>query len=216
MNRFRTFNTAALAAATVVLATAALAGCTPAGGPPAGPAEPEPTVTVTVTPEPEAPRADYGFTFFEEATIGSTWDEMSAQLHYPVGGIDQPWNDQVCAHYGLVWGTELSTTYAFMDEGQVGFFYTSRLFAADGASFPLNAEGVGVGSTEAQLLAAYPTAVVDDFVDMGAGDIHRITVDDPDSDSKYVFGISSGSAVVDLLQWGPIAGNQWSHLCTGF
>lgn len=216
MNRFRTFSTAALAAATAVLATTALVGCTPAGGEPSVSGEPEPTITVTVTPEPEAPRADYGFTFFEEATMGSTWDEMSSQLHYPVGGIDEPWNDQVCPHYGLVWGTQLVTTHAFMDGGRVGFFYTNRFLASDSASFPRNTEDVGVGSTEAQLLAAYPDAVVDDFTDLGAGDIHRITVDDPGSDSKYVFGISSGSSAVDLLQWGPLAGTQWSHLCGGF
>lgn len=216
MNRFHTLST--LGTATIALAALALAGCAPVPGGPAATPDPEPvpTVTVTATPEPEAPRPDYGFTFFEEATIGSTWEEMSDQLNYPVAGIDEPWNDSVCPHYGLVWGTELVTTYAFMDEGEVGFFYTNRLFAADSASFPRNAEGVGVGSTEAEILAAYPTAVVDDYTDLGAGDIHRITVDDPDSDSKYVFGITSSSAVVDLLQWGPIAGNQWSHLCGGF
>ena len=49
----------------------------------------------------------------------------------------------------------------------------------------------------------------------GTGRIELVS-DDPDSDSKYVFGISDGSAVVDLLQWGPGAGTQWSHLCTGF
>lgn len=195
-----------------------LAGCTPISGIPFGGSSPEPvpTVTVTATPAPEGPRADYGFTFFEEATMGSTWDEMSAQLHYEVAGIDQPWNDQVCPHYGLVWGTELVRTYAFMDEGHVGMFYTNRGIAADSASFPRNSEGVGVGSTEAQILAAYPAAVVDDYTDIGAGEIHRITVDDPDSDSKYVFGISASNSVVDLLQWGPLAGNQWSHLCSGF
>lgn len=46
------------------------------------------------------------------------------------------------------------------------------------------------------------------MVDLGAGDIDTITVDDPDSDS--------GSTTVDLLQWGPDAGTQWSHLCGGF
>lgn len=214
MNSFRTLST--LGTATIALATLALVGCAPVSGGPTATPDPAPTVTVTAPPEPDTPRADYGFTFFEEATMGSTWAEMSSQLNYPVAGIDQPWNDSVCPHYGLVWGTELVTTYAFMDENQVGFFYTSRLFADDSAPFPRNSEGVGVGSTEAQILAAYPTAVVDDFTDIGAGDIHRITVDDPASDSKYVFGISSGSAVVDLLQWGPLAGNQWSHLCTGF
>ena len=77
---------------------------------------------------------------------------------------------------------------------------------------------MGVGSTQAEVLAAYPSAVVDSYTDLGAGDMTRITVDDPASDSKYVFAIngSAGANVVDLLQWGPGAGTQWSHLCSGF
>lgn len=196
-----------------------LVACAPEGGvpSPSGSAEPTPTVTATPAPEPTV-EPDYGFTFFHGATIGSTWEEMSAQLHYQVGGIDQPWNDQVCPHYGLVWGTEILTTYAFMDEGRAGFFYTNMGLATPSASFPRNAEGVGIGSTMAEILAAYPSAVVDTFTDLGAGEMTRITVDDPDSDSKYVFAIngSAGTDVVDLLQWGPMAGNQWSHLCSGF
>lgn len=64
-------------------------------------------------------------------------------------------------------------------------------------------------------MAAFPTAVLGSMTDLGAGDITTITVDDPDSDSKYVYGFSGGSTV-DLLQWGPEAGHQWSHLCGGF
>jgi hypothetical protein len=202
----------ALGIASAALVAVALAGCTPTGGP-SEPGEPEPTVTVTVTPEPEA-TPDFGFTFFEQAQVGSTWDQLSAQLHYPVAGIEE------CPWYGAVWNSEIATTYAFTDSSNPGagvsFFYTNRFLAADGASFPRNAEGVGVGSTQAQVVAAYPTAVVGSHDDLGAGHITTITVDDPDSDSVYVFGLSEGRAVVDLLQWGPNAGNQWSHLCTGF
>lgn len=203
------------------VAALVLTGCTPGGGgtPSGGSPEPVPTVTVTATPEPiETP--DYGFTFFEEATMGSTWAEMSSQLHYGVQGINQPWNDLVCPQYGQVWGTELLQTYAFMDADDLAagtkFFFTFASSESIG-SYPLNAEGVGVGSTKAEILAAYPSAVVDSYRDVGAGDLTRITVDDPDSDSKYVFAISESSEddVVDYLQWGPWAGGQWSHLCLG-
>lgn len=146
-------------------ATLLLTGCAPTGDTPS--ADPAPTVTVTATPEPAAAQPDYGFTFFEEAQMGSAWDQMSAQLHYPVGGIDE------CPWYGAVWNSELTSTYAFMDSTNMAvgtrFFYTNRLFAADGASFPRNAESVGVGSTQVQVIAAYPGAVVGTHNDLGAG-----------------------------------------------
>ena len=178
------------------------------------PPSPSPSATETSAPtEPDGPRADYGFTFFEEAQIGSTFAQISEQLHYPVGPYDG------CPYYGSVWNTELFTTSAFTDvdnpSGPVVFFYSNRFLAPDDASFPRNAEGVGIGSTEADILGAYPAAVVETTTDPGAGPLTKYTVDDPDSDSKYVFAISDGSAVVDLLQWGPEAGGQWSHLCGG-
>lgn len=195
-----------------IAAVFVLAGCAPST-PTSDPA-PVPTVTVTATPDAAAPLPDFGFTFFEQAQIGSTWDEMSAQLHYPVGGAAE------CPWYGGVWNSELTTTYAYTSPQDAGtgasMFYTHRLAAADGAPFPRNAENVGVGSTQEAVVAAYPDAIVGSIDDLGVGTITTITVDDPDSDSKYVFGISDGSAVVNLLQWGPRAGTQWSHLCTGF
>ncbi|MEO6942503.1 MAG: hypothetical protein ABI238_04995 [Terrimesophilobacter sp.] len=196
------------------LALFMLAGCTPAPSSSASP-EPVPTVTVTVTPAPVA-EPDYGFTFFHAATIGSSWAQMSAQLHMPVGPFDG------CPWYGTVWSTELASTTAFLDSRNPAtgatFFYTNYLLATSGASFPRNSEGVGVGSSKSEVLAAYPSAVVDTYTDLGAGNMTRITVAEPSSGSKYVFAItgSAGANVVDLLQWGPGAGSQWSHLCTGF
>ena len=211
---------APLAAVTFALA---LTACDPPSPSPSGSDGPVPavTVTVSVTPSPSAAPAepDFDFTHFRGAQIGTTWADMGAALHTAVGGIDT--YEYSCPWYGALWNTELVTTHAFTDTANPNagstFFYTQRFLATDAGPFPRNAEGVGVGSTQAQVLAAYPSAVVAGVHDEGAGDITAITVSDPaGSGSKYVFGLTSGPAIVDLLQWGPGAGNQWSHLCTGF
>lgn len=204
-----------LVSAGVIAVAAAflIAGCAPA---PAGApsADPAPTVTVTATPEPAEPRADFGFTFFHEAQTGATWAEMSQQLNYQVSGHEE------CPHYGPVWQTVPMNTYAFIpsDDPSAGalFFYSSLHVADPAGPLPRNAENVGLGSTQAQVVAAYPDAVVGTYGDLTAGELTTITVEDPDSDNKYVFAMTSGSSVVDLLQWGgPGTGGQWGHLCSG-
>jgi hypothetical protein len=209
VNKLVSAGVAAVAAAFLI------SGCTPmpAGDPTTAPVA---TVTVTATPAPDSPgeRPDFGFTFFEEAQIGATWDELSDQLNYPVTGYE------VCPHYGVVWQTDTMYTHAMMDTSDMAagvFLFYSEIGIADPAShFPRNAEGVGLGSTQAEVVAAYPDAVVGAYSDITRGDLTTITVEDPDGDNRYVFALTTGSTVVDLLQWGlPGTGGQWGHLCDG-
>lgn len=195
----------------ILVALFTLAGCaTPA--PPAA-ETPAPTVTVTVEPsaEPEV-LADYGFTFFRGGQLSAAdFATFSTQFGSPVAGIAEcPWYAEVEQH-----GADVAT-YAFTDPRGIDpgilFFYTQD-FSTGTPGLPRNAEGVGVGSTQAELLAAYPGAVVDVYEDLSVGPMTRITVDDPDSDSKYVFAITDGASAVNLLQWGTTAGTQWAHLC---
>ncbi len=197
----------------IVVTSIALTGCaTPA--PPAA-QTPAPTVTVTVepTPEPEPEvLADYGFTYFRGGQLSAPdFATFSTQFGSPVTGIAEcPWYAQVETH-----GAD-AFTFAFTDPEGIDpgilFFYTQD-FSAGAPGLPRNAEGIGVGSTEAEVLAAYPGAVVDAYEDISVGPMTRITVDDPATDSKYVFAITEGSPAVNLLQWGTAAGTQWAHLC---
>lgn len=199
------------AAAVLVAAAFALSSCaTPA--PPAA-ETPAPTVTITVTPspEPEVALGDFGFTYYGSGTIDAAdVAELELQLGATVDvPAECPWYPTVATH-----GTFASTHAFFDSRGErdgVLFFYTLEM--GDDGDMPRNVEGIGVGSTEAEVLAAYPSAVVDTYDDISVGPLTRITVDDPASDSRYVFALLEGDDRIALLQWGPEAGGQWAHLC---
>lgn len=209
-------------AAVAVVAAMSLAACTPDDADASGSPGPVPTVTVTatVTPEPSAapeppPAPDFDFTHFEGAEIGSSWTDMSSQMGVAVGGAyDCPW-------FGSLWSTELVHTWAFTDpddpNGPSAFFLTMRSLDSTAGPYPRNSEGVGVGSTQAEVLAAYPSATVSSWSDLTAGDLTLLTVPDPASSSRYIFAISNGESQVDMLMWGtdPNMGQQWGHLCSG-
>ncbi len=209
--------------AIAIAAALALAACTPPDTGASGSPAPVATVTVTATHSaaaspapivPGPPDFDFDFTHFEGAQIGSTWSQMSTQIGVEVAGAyDCPW-------YGSLWSTERISTWAFTDpdnpNGPSMFFLTRRSSDAVTGPYPRNPEGVGVGSTQAEILAAYPSAVVSAWSDLSAGDLTLITVPDPASSAKYIFALSLGETKVDMLMWGNAVGEgQWGHLCSG-
>lgn len=210
-----------------VVATAAVlacAGCgTEAGASPTVTATATETATATVVASasaapPAAPVTgpDYGFDFFHEAFIDDTFAEASEGLHFTVLGYDE------CPHYAPVWSTEAGVVNAFYDPlrdagGEISLFSFQLLRGEADSPWPRNADGVGPGSTLAELVATYPDAAVDSYEDITAGTLTRVIVEDPVSDHVIAYGITGGwGDRVDLMQWGRgNVGTQWGHLCTG-
>lgn len=209
----------ALAASALML----MAGCTPTE-----PAAIEPTVEPTVavestpspTPTPEV-LADFDIDRFRSATLDlADADAVGTAL----GGLAAEFEE--CPWYPILENhSEYSSTSAKFDtdffgrtdlEPNVRFFYTISGDEVVPADMPRNPEGVGVGSTHDEIRAAYPDAVESTMYAEGNGDLVTFTVSRPAENSVYVFASdSSHPGVINLLQWGPDAGGQWSHLCTG-
>lgn len=221
-------NTRSTARTSVVVAIVAsalllLTACTPTE-----PVAVEPTVEATEaaestpspTPTPEA-LADFDIDRFREATLDLP---DPAAVGAALGGLAAQYEE--CPWYPLIeqYG-EYSSTSAFFAtdffgatdlEPNVRFFYTIVGDEVVPPGMPRNPEGVGVGSTHDEIRAAYPGAVEQFESAEGNGDLVTFTVSRPGTDSVYVFASdSSHPGVINLLQWSPDAGGQWSHLCLG-
>ncbi len=209
----------ALAASALLL----MAGCTPtepvASEPPVEPTE---AVESTPSPTPTAETlADFDIDRFRAASLDlADADAVGTAL----GGLAAEFDE--CPWYPILENhSEYSSTSAVFDtdffgrtdlEPNVRFFYTISGDEVVPAGLPRNPEGVGVGSTHDEIRATYPGAVESTMYAEGNGDLVTFTVSRQDTNSIYVFASdSSHPGVINLLQWGPDAGRQWSHLCTG-
>ena len=199
-----------------------LSACTPTEPAIETTAEPTPTVesTPSATPTPEA-HADFDIDRFRSATLDLA---DPGAVGAALGGLAAEFDE--CPWYPILENhSEYSSTSAFFDtdffgrtdlEPNVRFFYTISGDEVVPPGMPRNPEGVGVGSTHDEIRAAYPGAVESLEYAEGNGDLVTFTVRRADTDSVYVFASdSSHPGVINLLQWGPDAGGQWSHLCSG-
>lgn len=210
----------------IAFAAAALlfvGGCTPTE-PAATEPSVEPTQAVESTPSPTPTSealADFDIDRFRAASLElADADAVGTAL----GGLAAEFEE--CPWYPILENhSEYSSTSAKFDtdffgrtdlEPNVRFFYTISGDEVVPPGMPRNPEGVGVGSTHDEIRAAYPGAVEAVEFAEGPGDIVTFTVRRPNTDSVYVFASdSSHPGVINMLQWGPDAGGQWSHLCTG-
>ncbi len=171
---------------TVTIAAAAavglLAGCTASATPQPSPSETAtPTATATPTETPEADPADPTTWVISDAGIGPV--TLGGDFAATLGALPDTWtNDDVCSwtawwnaadsSYGVyfVRGTESDTEPI----SEMSVYSASEDLA--GVDGPRTAEGLGVGATTDEVLAAYPDAE-QGTAEIGAGTWMRLAGD---------------------------------------
>ena len=219
----RTRVTAALA----VTALAVLAGCTPGGTgaptvtvttpgvSPSTTLSPTPTPLATPTPSstlaavcasytdnPDAATAAIDFNRFADVCLGMSYAKATAVTGVPVVGETQcPWvttleSDDTLGYY--------VTAISPVDTPGSEIWFFHMVWQSDPATataydLPRTPEGITIGSTVAQLVAAYPGATTMAIDDYSRGPRDERVVLGPDS-TAYVFDITGG--LVSELTWG--------------
>jgi hypothetical protein len=210
---------AALAAA---LAVVALAGCTSTPAETSPSASPSPSVTHSATPSPSATPSEtaaaaaecptwtddpddtvsaIGPISFAGVCIGQSFDEAIA-TGAPVTAPEQcPWYGQLVAQDDP--GFYVTALSDPSDPGARINFFILYWFAdpADAASFemPSTAEGITIGSTTDEVMAAYPTASEVTFDDIARGSRTQLVVP-TSATTTYNFDVVDG--VVTEISWG--------------
>lgn len=201
------FRKAAIAAVCVLLA----AGCTPGG-------DPSPSTTLTVTappapttstsppaspsPQPTETAAAIDFNRFTEIYVGMSFIEASAASGIPVEGEAMcPWYSNIVAEDSV--GLYITALSPYETPGSEIWFFRMQWLndptLATTYEMPATQEGITIGSTEADLLAAYPTATSVSFDDYARGPRDQRLVSGS-AGNTYVFDIIDG--LVTEITWG--------------
>lgn len=210
------------ALATLAIAVLALSGCssTPAESSPSPTpvvsespsptptsASPTPSETAsalecpTWTDDPDDAAAAIGPISFAGVCVGQSFDEARA-TNAPVNAPEQcPWYGQLVEQPDP--GFFVTALSDPEDPGARIKFFILYWFADPAAAssyeMPATAEGITIGSTVQQVLAAYPNATEVVFSDIARGPRNQIVV--PTSDTTtYNFDIADG--VVTEISWG--------------
>ncbi|MBN2176251.1 MAG: hypothetical protein JW722_01165 [Demequinaceae bacterium] len=175
----------------------------PSGGP-----APVPTVTVTASAD-DVPEYDYDRFF--NVHIGDTHAQASAAQGYPITGETIcPWFTRIVSNDNIYFiGGALTRVDNPLNTPFDTFFM--RYYGDPNAvyTFPKNAEGIGIGSTLAELQAAYPTMYETDPDDSYTGLTYYV-VEGPGG-NNYRFNVEGGK--VTMVFWGPGLSMQPGDLC---
>ncbi len=87
----------------------------------------------------------------------------------------------------------------------------------DGAALPMNGEGITIGSSMDEVLAAYPGTTVQFFDDEAWGGVYEIDVFQEATDTHMFFWAWEPHGVVQEIQWGNFPNEvSWrGHTCDG-
>ena len=185
-----------------------LAGCAPAASgsstpspAPAATPSPSPIPVVTPSPSPSPDVAEIDFDRFTTIYLGMTFAEASAASGIAIQGEAMcPWfaNIVVDDPVGLYVGTVSPIEAA---GSEIWFFRMLWLDdpALAPADLPSTVEGITIGSTEAEVVAAYPSAVLTTVDDIARGTRTFYLVPGP-NDLTLIFDVQSG--LVSEITWG--------------
>lgn len=189
-----------LAAAVTAVALSACTGGTPApsgvvtvtatpGAPSAEPTATAAAPAPVVTPTPAASTPDYDFGRLYSMHVGDPFSSVAGRSDVTVAPIAAcPWLADA-----TVPGEDPNLDFSWMSDSfdPSGPTYVIEMYgdvsATSTFAAPLNAEGIGIGSSMSDVLAAYPDATTITNTDTGYGTVTQVRVDDPSSDRRYYF-----------------------------